>query len=515
MPILLIFLLAAACLPVEWPAPPFGLGPGGSAALTAAAVGLPLLAAFALRTWVVRTLARHPDRRSGVGQGYVRLRRVLFFVNVGAVALSIVGLGWGWTTQHLLTVPWNGDEILAPFAELAVPLPYFLILAGCWLIYYDAERALHRASAEGGRPFWSRPGYFLHHLRSLALLVAIPVGLFVTQQSLARVAPESTREDWYRVASLAVVPVMIVFLPLVIRPLLGLRPLPAGPVRDRIEALARRLHFRYTDLLVWPTHGSTANAMIVGLVPRIRYVIFTDRVLEEMPADELDAVFGHEVGHARHGHIGYYALFLALSMTVLAALLLLVVQQLVAAARLNPTAWYAGLVHADAWWMALPPIGLAAGYVFLAFGFLSRRCERQADVFGCRAVSCGNPGCTGHDEATVYPDRGAGLCPTGIRTCARALERVYHLNGYDLPPAAARRTLGTVLREAALWVRAWQHLPIPRRVAFLLSLIDDPGRERRFQWRVWALRWGLVVGLVAALVGLGEAVGWRALLAAL
>ena len=38
-------------------------------------------------------------------------------------------------------------------------------------------------------------------------------------------------------------------------------------------------------------------------------------------------------------------------------------------------------------WAQLPFVGLAFAYIFVVFGFLSRRCERQADVFGCRAVS--------------------------------------------------------------------------------------------------------------------------------
>src|SRR5215207_4853593 len=55
------------------------------------------------------------------------------------------------TTQSNLHVDWTGKPELAPFAELAVPLPYFAILVGCWLIYYDSERALHYA--HGSRSF--------------------------------------------------------------------------------------------------------------------------------------------------------------------------------------------------------------------------------------------------------------------------------------------------------------------------------------------------------------------------
>jgi Zn-dependent protease with chaperone function len=247
--------------------------------------------------------------------------------------------------------------------------------------------------------------------------------------------------------------------------------------------------------------------MIVGLVPRIRYVIFTDRLLDEMPPDELDAVFGHEVGHARHGHIWYYGLFLLLSLSVIAALFVLVANMLDEAGVTVPPE-YVG-------WLSLPPVVVAASYIFVVFGFLSRRCERQADIAGCRAVSCADPACEGHDEATVYVERGAALCPTGIRTCARALERVDLMNGHGGPDPGEPRTVGDVVRAVFGWLRAWQHWTIPRRVGYLLSLIDDRGRERRFQRRLRLLRWGLVVGLAAALVALGEAVGWGKLYEAL
>ncbi len=519
MPILLVFLVVAACLPIEWPAPPFGLGPTGSSTLTAAAIILALVAAFLLRSWTLRTIARHPDRKSEAGQSYLQFRRLLFFVNVGIVATAIVGLGWGWTVQDMLALaePEEGTpmERLAPFAEFAVPLPYFLIVFGSWLIYYDVEKALLRSTAPGqSQPhFWSRTGYFFHNLRQMGLLVLLPVGLFVAQQSLYRLFPETASSDWVRISSLAVLPVFIIVLPLLIKPLLGLQSMPRGPVRDRIESLAGRLGFRYTDLLIWPTCGASVNAMIVGLIPRVRYVIFTDRILEEMPPDEVDAVFGHEVGHAHHGHIWFYALFLALSMTVLAALLLLLAQQLGAAIDRNPNTWYAHLIKEQAGWMALPPVILAAAYVFLFFGFLSRRCERQADIFGCRAVSCANPECSGHDPTTPFPPHGTSLCPTGIRTFTRALERVGHLNGYSGPEDDLQsRRLRGLIADLLGWLRAWQHSTMPRRVNFLLSLIDEPARERRFQRRVFLLRWGLVLGLGTLLVVLGQAVGWRQLL---
>jgi len=470
---------------------------------------------------VIRTLRSDPSRKPEVAQGYSRVRRLLFFLNVTLVAASVLVFGWGWAVQNTLgefqgeppNRVWHG----LPFAELAVPLPYFIILFGAWVIYYDAERALHLTSPFGpvNRDFFGRAGYLFHHIRQFGLLVMLPVLMCVTYQTAARYLPETTRSDWYRLLTIGMIPVLILFMPLLIKPILGLRRMPRGPLRNRLEDLARRLHFRCTDYLLWPTHGAVANAMIVGLLPRVRYVIFTDRILDELPPDELEAVFGHEVGHAKHGHISYYAAFFILSMTALAAMLLLVDQWLTNTWAEQPEEvrrW----VTSFSGWIALPPVVLTATYVFLVFGFLSRRCERQADVYGCRSVSCGDPICVGHDNATIYPERGRGLCPTGIRTFVRALERVDHLNGARASEARmGRRSLGDRVAGIFKWLRSWQHSTMARRVDFLQSLIGNPAQERRFQWRVTILRWGLLAGLIVALIVLGEAVGWGVMLQAL
>jgi Zn-dependent protease with chaperone function len=512
MPILLVLALTAACVPVRWSAPLFGGGKEVAITFTASAVFLSLLTAFLVRGWVVRTLRREPLRKGEVAGVYARVRRLMFFVNVGMVALSIIVFGWGWFIRTTLVLHGqldpDGEPLLAPFAELVIPLPYFIILFGAWTIYYDAERALLRTTTHGpvNKPFWTRTGYFFHHLRQFLLLVMLPVGLIVIQQTVARFAFETTQTKWYRFGTLALIPPMILFLPLLIKPLLGLQSMPAGPTRDRLEALAKRLHFRCSDFLLWHTHGAAANAMIVGLIPRVRYVIFTDRLLEDLSPEEVDAVFGHEVGHAKHGHILLYALFFVLSMTVLAAVLLLLEQ------RINNEYRTTGK-HPPEWvkdWIALPPILLIAGYIFFVFGFLSRRCERQADVYGCRAVSCDNPNCTRHDDRTNYPEQAKGLCATGIRTFVRALERVGHINGH-IADDEERSVVGSWLKGLFAWLKSWQHSTMPSRVSFLMSLIGHPEKERRFQRTVLVLRWLLMLALAAALYSLGEVVGWEEL----
>lgn len=513
MPILLVFALIAACLPIEWPLPPFGPERPVALALSGGSVAAALGLALALRVWVIRTVRNDPFRRYEVARAYNRWRRVLFFVNLITAAACVLVFGWGWRIQSELLIFWHGKAQPIPFAELAVPLPYFVLLGGGWLLYYDAERALHRVLHLGDQPFWSRSAYLLHNLRQFILMVMLPVLLWVMQQALNRYLPETTSTLVYKLGSLAVVPGLILLMPLLLKPLLGLRPMPPGPVRDRFEALARRLEFRCTDFLLWHTHGAAANAFITGLLPRVRYVVFTDRILEDLPPDELDAVFGHEVGHARHGHIWLYAGFLALSLSVLAALVLFV-EKAIDTGTSDEIVRVREVLKGFKSWVTLPPVVLVTTYLFVVFGALSRRCERQADVFGCRAMSCADPNCTGHDEKTVYPTGGRGLCPTGVLTFARALDRVRDLNGLDADESGRSR-LGRAVRAVMGWVRAWQHGPMPRRIAFLRDLATHLNDEPRFQRRLFVFKCMLMLSLLAALLVLGQSVGWEDLLDAL
>jgi Zn-dependent protease with chaperone function len=244
--------------------------------------------------------------------------------------------------------------------------------------------------------------------------------------------------------------------------------MPNGLLRMRLLETARRLHFRCNNILVWHTRGHVANAMVAGILPWLRYVLFTDRLLADLTPDEVEAVFGHEVGHVKHHHIPYYLSFLIISLTALWA-----------GARTF-------LGHGEVWYtdhQTLVLLTIMGSYIFVVFGFLSRRCKRQADIFGCRAVSCNQPHCSGHDPSLPLPDAGKGLCQTGIRTFIQALEKVGTSNGIN--------------RNRPGWLQSWQHSTIARRVEFLKQVLENPILERRFQWRVFIVKVFLLVGVAS------------------
>ena len=168
-------------------------------------------------------------------------------------------------------------------------------------------------------------------------------------------------------------------------------------------------------------------------------------------------------------------------------------------------------------WRLVLPMAVTGAYLFMAFGFLSRRCERQADVFGSRSVSCAVHQCGGHSASTNYPPRGKGLCVAGIDTFANALQKVLDINGLHsgTPREPSKHWLGRINRIAdaiATALSIWLHSTVANRIDFLRSIANEPQIEAQFQKRLWVLRSGIVVALAATIVIIGMTKGWGTLL---
>jgi Zn-dependent protease with chaperone function len=525
MQLLLLLFLMLACLPERWE-PVYWIGsPARSAALTWLSIAAVVGAAAVIAQRVCGQLGVLGLSRDLVLARYGRLRFLHLLLLCVVYVVTVFAFGWGATVQHFFhTTEWYHDLIddtflapgaeaafgpgveavlqqgwryaLAPGAELFVLAPFVLGLLGSWASFYDAERAIHVnvASAALREQYWGRGAYVSFHFRQNLAMVFIPVLLLLVEKGLRRLLPDG---GTLAGAAVGVGGALVVFaaMPWLLRLVLGLKPLPDGPLRQRLLAAARRLHFRCNDVLLWQTRGNVANAMVAGVLPVLRYVLLTDRLASDLSPEEVEAVFGHEVGHVRHHHMLYYVGFLMVSMAVVWAGVVISLTELVAwlpdvEAALEGSAWQD---------LALvPPIVLLGTYIFLVFGFLSRRCERQADIYGCRAVSCLNFQCAGHESGVAVAPSGRGLCTTGITIFINALEKVAQLNG--------------ISRDRPGWLQSWQHSTIGRRVEFLERVREDSAVEGHFQRRVVLIKWALFLGLGCLLALLGTTFGWDRLL---
>jgi len=466
---------------IWWPDPPpvepIVESPAWTGLIVAAYLASLSLGAVGISTRALRRLSR-PGGGERAQHLYHRGTTVLRLTAVSAYAAILFLTRW---VEIIRSSPWLSP--VPGLVDLTVVLPF---LAGATLIFagtYPIDRALHgmilRSRAWEGaraRKVWSFRQYLLFNTRHHLLVVVVPMILILAAFDLARdhreVLARVFRVQWAAEAVPAVAAgAVFVIAPVMLRYIWPTRPLPPGALRTALEGICARIGLRCRDILVWQSGGMMVNAAVMGLFPRVRYVLLSDGLLETMTPNQVEAVFGHEAGHIRLRHIHYFLLFAICTMLILSG----VVEGL----RLGVEH---GLFELDV--VAIEGIGL--GVILLiwggAFGWLSRRFERQADLFGARCVTPTDPRachlpCSVHDCAGGGRPDGA-VCATAAATFTSALDRVAVLNG--------------IPHEE----RSWRHSSIASRMRFLVSLAGDPLRLRSFERLIRRAKTALVVGAV-------------------
>ena len=453
--------------------------------LAVVAIVLGQLAAVALWAgWATRRVVRLLDEqvsRPGMAQRqHARNGALLSAAVLAGLAASMWGTAWPQVVRN----DWNLGAVYG-LDELVILLPFFTAILIAWAMMYPADRAIRQLMMEAdlwegrpARPAWDLKRYLVFLVRHQLLLVALPMLLIVIANDVVQdhitVLRRATRLFWIdQVIVVLVAGVILFFAPLMLRFIWSTSTLPGGALRDRLRAVSQRLGLKYREILIWHSEGMVANAAVMGMLPMVRYVLLSDALLEKMDDEKIEAVFGHEAGHIRHLHIPFYLLFALLSMLVVGG-----------ACEL---AWR--VFHVDPSYISIGALFLIAATWGVAFGWVSRRFERQADLFGARLVTPSADGCTlpcrVHHEADGVVPVAKALCATGAHTFAGALHRIAALNG--IPEEA----------------RSWRHSSIASRMRFLEELAADPAAVGRFSRTILVIRVVLVIGTV---IGLAVAV---------
>ena len=185
---------------------------------------------------------------------------------------------------------------------------------------------------------------------------------------------------------------VLAFPPLILS-LWGCTPLPPGPVRDRLLAFCKAQGF-HSEIYDWPLfEGQVLTAGIIGIVPKLRYLMVTPALLEALTEEEMESVLAHEIGHVKHLHLVLY-IVLFLGFSLLAG----------AAARPLPHL----ILSSDLFYRMLPfmpyspenVLGVLATapllllmlvYFRFVFGYFVRNFERQADAYVFRVLGSSRP----------------------------------------------------------------------------------------------------------------------------
>jgi STE24 endopeptidase len=262
-------------------------------------------------------------------------------------------------------------------------LPYVVfgsLIVLPWTIYTD---------------FWREHQYGLSNQSFGAWLVELGTATLVTLVMTAvmltvifaviRGAPR-TWWLWGTAAMVAMLAFALVVQPLFVEPLFNkYTPMPAGPLRDQILAMAQANHIPATN--VWVVDASKQSKRIsgnvAGLGPTIR-IALNDNLLNRSTPAEVKAVMGHEMGHYIKGHV-WKGLAVFGIMILIAGLILW---------RLTPwmlARWGRGWrIDSVADPAVVPAFALILTVFILAmtplFNTLIRTQESEADVFGLDAA---------------------------------------------------------------------------------------------------------------------------------
>lgn len=427
------------------------------------------IAAYVSARRSARLLIAQPDAPQIAQQFHHRTTLALRLCSLLGFAAMVLLTRWpAWFTFAQVS------PLLQIFGDWIVLAPFVVGHVAVWLVTYPLERAMREQSvdwpveaAERQTERWPLRSYLDFNLRHHILIVAVPMSLILLAADLTRGYGDALKTwsglVWIPDAILGLVAASVfVISPLLLARIWRTAPLDAGPVRERLEAMCDRIGLRFREILIWHSDGMMINAAVMGVFAPVRYVLLSDALLDTMSPRQIEAVFGHEAGHVRHGHIKYFLVFAIVGWFAVAGAM-----ELLARIAIGPSS--PDFLSAR----TIEGFGLLATVVFwgVGFGWLSRRFERQADLHGARSVitdeancdlPCSVHHCTGGSSSLKGSGRGR-VCATGAAIFSSALDRVALLNGIPHDE------------------RSWRHSSIGSRIRFLTSLAGDPGKTARFE----------------------------------
>ncbi len=187
---------------------------------------------------------------------------------------------------------------------------------------------------------------------------------------------------WFWGALIPLIAFGIFVSPLVVDPLFNkFTPLPPGPLKTRIEALAAKAGIPNAPVYVVDKSKQThsTNAYVTGIGSSARIVLW-DTTIQRMPQDQIVAVVAHEMGHYVLKHL-YWGFALSVGGLLL---LLPLAQKFVEAllARFGPRWDVTGLCDYAATPALLLTVSLSGFFLAPVTNGISRVIEHQADAYG-------------------------------------------------------------------------------------------------------------------------------------
>lgn len=317
-----------------------------------------------------------------------------------------------------------------------------ILYLGGLAFYYGLSSTSFRSFS----PREPRLNYAFRQLRFL-LPFAIPFILITIVLDIfnATVYPDQTNSEMFEwisaIFSIVFVIILMIFLPFFIQKIWLCKPLPSGELKDRLTKLCQRAGFKHAGMKTWTIMHDQLTAGIIGIIPRYRYIMFTDRLLNELPSESIEAILAHEIGHSKRKHLLLFPFILAGMIVCIGLFFYFFSEPLINILEQQ------NALYPSVWWDFFNPLLIFSLYATIiivyfrfVFGYFSRLFERQADL---HVFEVGIP-----PEHMIYAL--AAVAPSS--------------GGYHTPN--------------------WHHFSINERVEFLKACTENPKLIQRYHRHV-------------------------------
>lgn len=263
-------------------------------------VGLPscLPSIFAIIICVLKhNVKPQISRQQNCLENVERLSMLIWFA---ATIWICFGTNWGMYTASI-----SASTTISTAVFL---LPILVSISLLWLIL---SMAMESKLADVNWRTGIQRVWLLIKLQLLTILV--PLGMLMIANDLVNLEWDASQSaegsqilssaNLQFIALPTVIFAIVCLMPMILCWILPTRSISETTLGRQLLVLAHESETAIREIRIWHTGNRVLNGLVVGLLPIGRKILLTDRLINLMDADQIAAVFLHEVGHAKRNHM--------------------------------------------------------------------------------------------------------------------------------------------------------------------------------------------------------------------
>lgn len=314
-----------------------------------------------------------------------RYHRAVFYSSVLAIlifSLDVYLFGLKFWINHI-----PGADLMSVISGVLGISVFLFYLCTIWHISYDAYSILFQAPITRKEYIIGNirfnipilfPWVFLSFIYDILSLIKAP---FV-QEIISGILGQSIFFGTFLL-------ILMIFMPAMIRTWWGCKPFEDSYKVNELKEFLKQHHFKYREILRWPLfEGRMMTAGVMGIIPRYRFILITDSLMEQLSIDELKAVLAHEMGHIRYGHLIFYLIFFMGYVVLSAGIFDIFFYYVLTRPQILKISETEGGFPKELFfvWGSLPIILSMILYFRYVMGFFMRNFERQADLYSSKVM---------------------------------------------------------------------------------------------------------------------------------